>query len=338
MTKRSCVIGVVRMLLVAGVLLAVAGGAPGRGDGGGNQPGTPDLDLYVAIGGNDASSCKSPQNSCRTIQAAIDRIPMILDRQVNISIQAGTYFGSVRIADRMAPRRFAIELIGQGEGATIAGGESLIDGVTVTRTMRVVLRNLTIRDFRGHGVVLRNGASASILQSGIVRNSGHGALVRMSDLTVADSAIGHNGEDGLSCEQGRLRFGATLSGQGVHVHHNERSGVLASACMVGFGGPAVIERNDVGLVSQHGAVIDVGMRSDVQVVDNFPASTGGGGGDTGGDSGGGRVRRPNLDLVSGVLGCQMLADCHGMITNFGSSTINGECDCEERDYGVCRAS
>ena len=61
------------------------------------------LDLYVdANSGADTNDCLSQVTACETIQAALDRIPLLVDGDVTVHIGAGTYDGELILGPRTA--------------------------------------------------------------------------------------------------------------------------------------------------------------------------------------------------------------------------------------------
>ncbi len=271
------------------------------------------MDYYVnGISGNDARTCQNANNGCRTIQAAIDRIPIVLDRHVAIYIAPGNYAESLILADRLAPKGHEIRLIGLDAGARLTGMKTMPTGILIKNSPRVVLENLEITGFTEAGI-----------------------LVEHSDALVTGSRIVWNLSHAIVCEFGNLVIETGSPARGVSLLNNTGSGIVASSCHVRFDGPATIAENGIGLLAAHGGLIDLASRMDVSVMNNPPVLPGVGSGGTGG-VGGERPRKSPLPMLGeSTPPCQLVADCHGMITGYENAQIGGACVCAGMDYGVC---
>lgn len=271
------------------------------------------MDLYVSgPSGNDSSTCQSANNGCLTIQAAIDRIPIVLDRNVNIHIAPGTYAESVLLTGRLAPKGHTIRLVGNAYGVRIDGQKEKPNGILITRSPRVVLENLEVTGFTEAGVLLLH-SDASLVSSLVFQNLSHGVV----------------------CEYGNLVIESSDPVRGVGLLANAGSGLFATACHVRFQGPAVITKNGLGVLAAHGGLIDFAARTDVFVTNNPPQPpdvvTGPPAGTTGEGVPG---RYPMPSIAETGASCQLVADCHGMVMGYENAQIDG-CNCAAVDYGVC---
>lgn len=291
-------------LILAGAVLA---GPPGEWWERSVQPGGEILDLYVdATFGDDRIGCGSTRIAwpCRSIQAALDRIPMVLTQDVVILVAEGTYDGGLLLADRLSPNRSSIELRGE-EGAVVQAGDDQRIGMAIWNTGDVRMEGLAFEGFEAYGVLIVQSAPVEIVSARISGSGEAGILALQSATGIVDTVVEAGQGRGVVCEQGWMRIGPSESGQGLLVSGNAEQGLLALACEVHFAGAAIILDNELGAVAMHGAEIDLGQRSDVSV-------------------------RENRDG-------QLVADCHGMIAGY-MNTCPGECDCEQIDFGVCRAA
>ncbi len=298
-----------RKMIVAAAVVAALLGMPLTAAAAGHS------EFFVnGLSGNDSSSCQSPRNGCLTIQAAIDRIPIVLDRHVSVHVAPGTYAESLILADRLAPKGHEIRLIGDAEGVRLNGMKERQIGILIRNSPRVVLENFEVTEFTEAGV-----------------------LVLHSDVSLANARIVWNLSHGVVCEYSHLLIETGAVARGVSLLGNAGSGLLATGCHVRFQGPAIVADNNLGLLSSHGGLIDLAARSDVMVTNNPPQPPGVGSGGTGGGGGGGegprRYRMP--PLAESEAACQLVADCHGMIMGYENARIDGPCVCAGTDYGIC---
>lgn len=56
------------------------------------------ISLYVATNGDDAGPCSRAQ-PCRSVQAAVDRLPDALDRPYRIQLERGAYYSGGRLPE-----------------------------------------------------------------------------------------------------------------------------------------------------------------------------------------------------------------------------------------------
>ncbi|HXH27540.1 MAG TPA: hypothetical protein VNL37_00740, partial [Candidatus Polarisedimenticolia bacterium] len=177
--------------------------------------GPPGLDLFVDVRmGNDLGSCRSAGNACRTIQAAVDRIPAVLTEDVVVHIAAGVYAEPILLIDRMAPRDHQIRLVGESQVSIVPPPGFEGNGITVRRAPRVVLENLGVEGFAT------------------------GLLVRLSEVTVSNTRITGSTQIGIECEKGWVSLQAAGGGPGVSIV-NDYSGIGITAtcgCHVQFEG------------------------------------------------------------------------------------------------------
>ncbi len=246
--------------------------------------------------GSDHSACTQTE-PCATIQAAIDRIPMILAQDIVVHVAAGIYEGGITIADRHSMLRAQITLRGEPQ-ATIWGHHARTHGVTVWKTPGVILENLEITGFEERGLVIAYASPVKVRHTSIVDNRGGGIMIADAAVHLNDVTVRDNGGTGVSCENGWVRMSHLFA------RRNGFAGVRVEHCRATFTGPGVIEGNYHGLLSVLGGAIDLGGRHDVLVTDN--AAT------------------------------PLLADCAGMIAGYRNS-CQGDCLCLEVDEGICRA-
>lgn len=277
----------------------------------------PALDLFVdARMGNDLGSCRASGNSCRTIQAAIDRIPAVLTQDVTVHIASGTYLESLLVADRLAPQGHSIRLVGEPQATLKPTPSYSGDGLTVRRSPLLILENLVIQGFA-------NGVS-----------------VRLSDLVVNNSRIVGNVGDGIRTEKSWVILQAATAGPGVTIQDNAGSGIFASCgSRVQFGGPAYIGQNATGLTATFAAVIDLSGRSDVTLANAVvtpPPTTEPE--PTGAPPGVGLPNDPRRifdGTVAPVSQCEMVSDHQGMVMGYGNAYIVGACACTAKDFSLC---
>jgi hypothetical protein len=277
----------------------------------------PPLDLFVdARMGNDLGSCRTAGNSCRTIQAAIDRIPAVLTQDVTVHIASGTSLESLLMADRLAPQGHSLRLVGEPQATLKPTPSYAGDGVIVRRSPLLIMENLIIQRFP------------------------NGVMVRLSDLVVNNSRITGNVGDGIRSEKGWVILQAAAAGPGVTIQDNAGSGIFASCgSHVQFDGPVWIGQNATGLTATFAAVIDLNGRSDVTLTNAVvspPPTTEPE--PTTAPSGVGLPNDPRRILdaqVAPVSQCEMFSDHLGMIMGYANAHVVGVCACTAKDYSLC---
>lgn len=260
------------------------------------------LELYVDQStGSDSNTCLSPGLACSTIQAAIDRIPMVITDEVTVFVAPGAYEGGVTIADRSSPYRSLIRIKGQ-PGVILWGDNLRTTGITIWRSTGVSLEDLEISGFTGPGVYAIYTDPVIVRGSSIMDNTGSGIRAEASGLVVENSVIWHNKAGGILVERGRLVLGEPTAGSVVDISYNRGAGVTARGADAVFAGATLITRNDQGVLALHGGVIDLAMRADAGIFGNYT---------------------------------DMMADCHGMVAGYAGMACGTECACTGRLFGVC---
>lgn len=295
------------------------------------------VDIYVSADtGNDMGQCLSPDDACRSIQGAIDKIPMTIESKVTVHIALGTYPGGIVLADRLSPNRSVIHLRGEPRAA-ISGDGVQQTGLSIFKVSGIVLENLDVTGFTGSGVVVHYTCPFDLVKSTITANGGHGIDAKLSSGSIVQSVISDNAKNGITWDVGTLTladapyspspvprgprkldadinpvpFDQSIPGSaarmalrngGVIIERNAGIGLLAVASDVSFHGWARVKDNAVGLSALHGGRIDLMLRADVTVQSNRSY--------------------------------QLLADCHGDVEHYGRAPV--AVTCEELEYGVCR--
>jgi hypothetical protein len=276
------------------------------------------LELFVdARMGNDLGSCRSAGNSCRTIQAAIDRIPAVLTQDVTVHIASGTYPGSLLLADRLAPQGHGIRLVGEPQATLKPLPADSGDGITVRRSPALTLENLIIRGFA------------------------NGVHVRLSDLIVNNSRIDGNAGHGIMSEKSWVILQADATGTGVIIQGNSGSGILATCgSHVQFDGTAWVGENGTGLTATFAAVIELNGRNDVTLVNALvspaPAENPE---PTNPPPGTSPPSGPPMILsearATPISECEMVSEHMGMIMGYANMQIAAACACAAKDVSLC---
>jgi hypothetical protein len=279
----------------------------------------PALELFVdASMGNDLGSCRSPGNACRTIQAAVDRIPIVLSQDVTVRIAPGTYREHLLLVDRLAPLDQTIRLVGAAQAPILSNLEHQGSGVTIRRFARVVLENLTIEGFA------------------------NGVHVRLSEVVISNTRITGNAENGILCEKGWVALQAADGGPGVTIQNSDLgTGINATCgCHVSFEGASWIGQNGTGIAATLDAVINLNGRSDITLANGAtppppaPAPAPPTNPPVVQPPGGPRVIQ-SATLEGSSPQCEMVADHQGMIMGYANARVLGACACEAKDLSLC---
>jgi hypothetical protein len=257
--------------------------------------------VYVdALLGEDTDLCgPDPALPCRTIQAAIDRIPMVFTRDITVHVAPGTYPGGILIAGRTTPGQSRLRVAGTDTGAVISGPYGEPTGIAVVQSRNVSLENLEVTGYPAAGVrvILSPG---SRLESVTLSNNGDGAFLGESETLITKGLFRDNLGHGLACEGGWV----TLSGHlDSHAFVDNGVGLKASGCHASLQSPIHVAGSLHGLLAVHGGEIDLNLRTDIS-------------------------------LSSNPGGSPLTADCHGMITGF-ENTCEGSCACTAVRFGIC---
>lgn len=289
------------------------------------------LNFYVdALAGDDKASCEKTTYACQTLQAALDRIPVVLTQEVTVNVAAGTYSGGAVLMDRLSPQGHAIRLLGEA-GMTIMNGYGEQEtGIAVSRAPRVFVEGFVVTGFTRAGLSFFRTGSVSIAETHVLSNPGTGIEAREADVVISESVVDDNGGHGILCDGGNVTFRAREGGRGVVVTRNGGNGIHVTDCHALFEGAAVVSLNHSGLVAEHGGEINLAGRTDVIVNSNYglpgPAGT-----PPPGDPRGNPVPLSHLAL------CEMIADNHGLVTGYWNAPLQGDCLCLESHFGVCSA-
>jgi hypothetical protein len=290
-------------------------------------------DLYVnAMTGDDRNRCLRPEDACLTIQAAIDRIPAIVDRDVVVHIAAGNYGGDLFLEDRISPKRFGVTILGE-PGVVIDGVGTQATGLTIANISSVIIKNLDFRGFTGHGIVLDRVRLVRVESVRLSGNLGEGLHSEESSAVIVESIVEQNGGDGIFCMGGVFTIGDSPAATpgvpriptrttdeggsddgglvrvrdaerpygGVVVSSNAGVGIMALTCNVSFAGWASVLGNGGGVAARHGGIVDFAGRNDVTVQNNAQFQT--------------------------------MSGCAGLVCRYANSQVDGEC--QTINYGVC---
>lgn len=253
--------------------------------------------LFVdASAGVDSATC-GIEPPCRTIQGAVDRIPMAFEHDVMVRVAPGTYPGGILIAGRTSPYDSRVILRGVPLLTIITASEERENGITVIRSSNIVIENLTIEGFPGMGIRVLQSTGSQI-RSVILSGNGDGLFLGESETLVVVGIVEDSLRHGVSCEGGWATFGEGGADE-ILLEDNAASGVHAGGCHVSVLGPMSIYGSRDGFLAVHGGEIDLNMRGDIVV--------GAGPGES-----------------------ALTADCHGMIAGYST-----QYDCLAVRYGVC---
>lgn len=262
-------------------------------------------DLYVDVEGLDSDRCgPDPLYPCRTIDAALAKVPMANTQDVTIHIAAGTYPGGILISGRHSPNGSRVILSGQPGATFITGPPQQQHGILVVQSSGIVLENLSLSGFPGAGVRVLLSTGVELRSLSLTEN-GDGVFLGAVEARIADSSFLSNAATGVTCNVGWLTLGSADQAPLIFTD-NPTAGLQAIACHASLESPVTVTGSDNGLLAMHGGEIMLNMRPDIGVY----APT----------------------------GCSALtADRHGVISGFSNSCV-GACECLEQRYGICEAT
>ena len=182
--------------------------------------------LFVSPGGSNSNDCRSRQNACRTIAAAIDRVRT----GETVRILPGTYSEQIRIEGRgdvSAP----ITIKGDGEPPILDGGRSRKHAFWLWECQGFVFENLEIRNYTNEGIALLVSSGLTV-RSLVVHDNGFAStdpesdgegfgirIDEVSDAVIEDNEVYRNGPADKG--QGILGTGIdTWGSRNVMIRHN----------------------------------------------------------------------------------------------------------------------
>ena len=291
-------------------------------------------DLYVnAMTGDDRNRCLRPEDACLTIQAAIDRIPAVLDRDVVVHIAAGNYGGDLYLGDRISPKRFGVTVLGE-PGVVIDGVGTQETGLSIANIASVIIKNLEFRGFTGHGIVLDRVRLVQLESIRLVANQGEGLHAEESSAVIVESIVEQNGGDGIYCTGGVFTIGDSPAATpgvprlptrtideggsddgGRRAGAGRREAVRRGGCLLergrgdhGFG----LQREFRRLGQRHR------QRRRARGERTAASSTSPG---------------AATSTVQDNVQFQMMSGCAGLVCRYANSQVSG--DCETINYGTC---
>jgi hypothetical protein len=138
------------------------------------------LDLYVDPLGDDSNRCDSPLKPCKTIQSAVDRIPVVIGGEVIVHIASGVYVEDVNLFDRADPDLAGVKL--QGDFYD----RPRIEGSLSLRRMRsILLSNLVVENSDADVPTLLVSRSDLQIIRSVVTGGIFGVLATRSDVIVS---------------------------------------------------------------------------------------------------------------------------------------------------------
>lgn len=152
---------------------------------------TADITLYVnAATGNDANDGLTAGTALKTIQAAINKIPQIVNHIVTVSVTAGTYTETITVSGSY------------GKGMLyFAGAEALADTHIVNKincqqnSCRVIFRGFKVPITTENAVVVGKCLAVTVSYCKIDAVSGFSAIeADQSNLWVANSVLSNHSE------------------------------------------------------------------------------------------------------------------------------------------------
>lgn len=263
----------------------------------------PIVDLFVdGVTGVDLSRCGTTVEPCRTIQAAIDRIPMVFHRDIKVNVAPGTYEGGIMIVGRISPRMSKLTVSGEPDQVVITGPVGAQTGISVVHSYHVALENLRIEGFPGMGVKIMDSIESE-LRSVAITGGQDGLFLANSRTTIVGGSIEGSRRHGINCEGGWVTVGP--GADQLLIGNNAASGLWADLCHVSIHSPVAIWGSTTAMLAMNAGEIDLSMRGDIGIY-----------------------------LDKGQTG--LTAEHHGKIAGFAAS-CTGMCTCTALNHGMCDA-
>lgn len=257
--------------------------------------------LYVdALNGVDSNDCGRSYEPCRSIQAAINTVPMVFDRDITVRIAPGTYEGGIAIIGRISPFGAKLTLIGEPGEVVVTGPAGMENGISILHSFNVVLENLRVEGFPGRGIAVMDALGSEIRSVAIAGNK-DGLFLGDSETLIVGGSIENNLRHGINCEGGWLTVG--FQPDPMLLVNNVASGLRADLCHAMIQAPVAVWGSSTGLLAMNAGEIDLTMRGDVGVY-----------------------------TAKGEMA--LMAEHHGMISGYANSCV-GACTCTATGYGVC---
>jgi len=224
------------------------------------------LDLYVnSTTGDDLNDGLSPATAKQTIQAALHRIPMILDGPVTVHVADGTYNESLAIGNRVS--RYIDWIVLQGNESSpqnvVLDGEGTRDNGMTFFFGFVEVRGMEITNFVEVGIEVDWGLLI-VGNCRVVGNS-KGIEVYTSAISIQNSVIANSGSNGIHVSGGSEADigGSSVTGNGGH-------GIrVVSGSDLEVDGSLVVQNNGgIGVWSDDRSGVDFENRADLTINSN----------------------------------------------------------------------
>jgi hypothetical protein len=224
-------------------------------------------DYFVSTTGNDANTCDRTAAPCLTIQAAVNKAP----DGSQICVSAGTYAGSIAINGRAS-----LNIIGSGDVLLVppaVPGPNQSHVISIYDSRQIQFENVTIQ---GHGDADGIGGLAASDSSGIrlrevtVQNMGGGGVVlyRNASAQITNSAVRRNRNHGLRVDaSSEMLIGSPNPSETVVIEDNPYQGIAVSGT-VSLRGNVVLRGNAYGVFGNGGRLNSCCGEGTVSVVDN----------------------------------------------------------------------
>ncbi|MFQ5670712.1 MAG: right-handed parallel beta-helix repeat-containing protein [Acidobacteriota bacterium] len=161
------------------------------------------LDLYVdGANGDDSNDGLAPGTAKRTIQAAVDMVPVVLAGPATVHVADGVYRESVLIGRRQMRGSDHETIILEGNTASpsvIIDGEKLREQGVASNGTGVVIRGIRVTGFF-EGI--ETGLGFTLIEQSWVDGNFEGIAVGTGSAEISDVTIEDNSFDGISIQGG----------------------------------------------------------------------------------------------------------------------------------------
>jgi Zn-dependent metalloprotease len=269
---------------------------------------------YVAVSGNDSSSCSAPGSPCATINGAIGKAAA----GDTIRVAIGTYTGSG--AETVLINKSIVLSGGWNAGFTAQTGSSVVDGQGSHRVIKVnsgataTISRFTVQNgaepFDGAAGIWNEGTltiNASTITGNVAATNG-GGIFNIGTLTLNNSTVSKNkGFDGGGIANG----GYWLDTGTISLTINNST----ISQNVGYNGGGIQNGYDGAILLNNATV------TENRTIAGYP-----GGGIH--NNAGGSVTLRNTILANNLVGTERIAwDCYGNIVSNGYNLIGSKLNC-----------
>ena len=142
---------------------------------------------YITSTGSDSNDCITYSTACATVQGAYNKIPALLNSDINISIGKGTYAGNIIFGGKSTTAKYKIILNGD---RNIVKTGTITNGGTGTQTVQSYVYSSGLADYEGKIIEFTSGNNAGRYR---VIDKNNATFINMSGVLFSSAFVNGDG-------------------------------------------------------------------------------------------------------------------------------------------------